>query len=177
MPLFICRWQNGDFSAVAASSREQAIMLLDEVGNAEVCELFKMENFMVHFHLKEKADDREEKVPVELGEFGEETYDMLCDRVYPVYAKAATDADEDWPDDEQVPPEKVDTAFNKLNDALSAERDCQRGAKRPEISNDPAAAHLQRVGHDIPKAVAERVVKERRHRQVVEMPTGSDKVQ
>ena len=42
MPLFICRWQNGDFSAVSASSKAAAIELLDEVGNAENCELFTM---------------------------------------------------------------------------------------------------------------------------------------
>jgi hypothetical protein len=40
MPLFICRWQNGDFSAVSASSREEAVELLDEVGNADVAEVF-----------------------------------------------------------------------------------------------------------------------------------------
>ena len=32
MPLFICRWQNGDFSAVSAASRKDANALLDEVG-------------------------------------------------------------------------------------------------------------------------------------------------
>ena len=51
MPVYICRWQNGDFSAVSASSRAEAIELLDEVGNAEVCELFAVKNFMVHFRL------------------------------------------------------------------------------------------------------------------------------
>ena len=33
MPLFICRWQDGDFSAVSAASRDEAMELLDEVGN------------------------------------------------------------------------------------------------------------------------------------------------
>jgi hypothetical protein len=55
MPLFICRWQNGDFSAVSASSKIDAIELLDEVGNAETCELFTMKNFMMHFRLKQEA--------------------------------------------------------------------------------------------------------------------------
>jgi len=32
MSLFICRWQNGDFSAVSAASREEAITLPDETG-------------------------------------------------------------------------------------------------------------------------------------------------
>ena len=31
MPLFTCPWQNGDFSAMSARSRENAIELLDEV--------------------------------------------------------------------------------------------------------------------------------------------------
>jgi hypothetical protein len=83
MPLYICRWQNGDFSAVSASSRAEAIELLDEVGNAEVCELFAVKNFMVHFRLKEKTDELDDFVPVELEGFGEGTEDILCNHVYP----------------------------------------------------------------------------------------------
>ena len=83
MPLFICRWQNGDFSAVSASSKKNAIELLDEVGNAETCELFTMKNFMVHFRLKEEADEIDDSVPVEFESFGDGTEDILCDRVYP----------------------------------------------------------------------------------------------
>jgi hypothetical protein len=41
MPLFICRWQNGDFSAVSASSRAEALELLDEVSNADVADVFQ----------------------------------------------------------------------------------------------------------------------------------------
>jgi hypothetical protein len=63
MPLFICRWQNGDFSAVSASSKRDAIELLDEVGNAEVCELFTMKNFMVHFRLKQEVDEVDDFCP------------------------------------------------------------------------------------------------------------------
>ncbi len=55
MPLFICRWQNGDFSAVSAASKKDTIELLDEVGNAETCELFTMKIFMVHFRLKQET--------------------------------------------------------------------------------------------------------------------------
>ena len=53
MPLYICRWQNGDFSAVSAASKTDVIELLDEVGNAEVCELFTVKKIMVHFSLKQ----------------------------------------------------------------------------------------------------------------------------
>jgi hypothetical protein len=83
MPLFICNWQNGDFSAVSASSKKDAIELLDEAGNAETCELFTMKNFMVHFRLKEETYEIDDFVPVELDGFGEQRVDMLCDRVYP----------------------------------------------------------------------------------------------
>jgi hypothetical protein len=88
MPLYICRWQNGDFSAVSAASKKDAIELLDEVGNAEVCELFTVKNFMVHFSLKQKTDELDDFVPVELEGFGEETVDILSERVYPAYFKA-----------------------------------------------------------------------------------------
>ncbi len=81
MPLFICRWQNGDFSAVSASSRAEALELLDEVSNADVADVFKAKRFMVHFQLKKQIDDVEDPVPVDLEGFGEETYETLCERV------------------------------------------------------------------------------------------------
>jgi hypothetical protein len=87
MPLFTCRWQNGDFSAVSAASRDEAMELLDEVGNADVADLFTVKNFMVHFQLKTEADNMEEPVPVELEGFGDGTYEMLCERVYPFTAR------------------------------------------------------------------------------------------
>ena len=89
MPLFTCRWQNGDFSAVSAASRDEAMELLDEAGNADVADLFTVKNFMVHFQLKTEADNMEEPVPVELEGFGDGTYEMLCERVYPVYGKVS----------------------------------------------------------------------------------------
>jgi len=175
VPVYICRWQNGDFSAVSAPSRADAIHLLDEVGNAEVCDLFPAKNFMAHFHLKE-SEDVEEMIPVELEEFGEETYGVLSDRVYPVYANAVLKAQDDWPDnDEQVTAEHLDGALKTLNDALETERTRQWEAREPEISTGPDAAYFQKTG-DIPKTIAERVVKEHRRRKIIEMPLVSDKV-
>ena len=37
MPLYLCRWTNGDCSFVFAGSKREAIELLDGVGNAEGC--------------------------------------------------------------------------------------------------------------------------------------------
>jgi hypothetical protein len=64
MPLFSCRWQNGDFSAVSASSREEDMELLDEGGNADVAEVFTVKSFMLHFQLKKQVDSAEDPVPV-----------------------------------------------------------------------------------------------------------------
>jgi hypothetical protein len=119
MPLFICRWQNGDFSAVSAASRNDAIARLDEVGNAEVCELFTVKNFMVHFRLKQETDEIDDFVPVELEGFGEETEDILCERGYPAYFKASITEGENWLDnDEEDSPEKAEAALRGLNEAL-----------------------------------------------------------
>jgi hypothetical protein len=176
MSLFICRWQNGDFSAVSAGSREEAIILLDEVGNAEECELFTVKDFMVHFSLKREAPDLQSMLPVELEGFGEDTHDMLCDHVYPVYKNAVLKAVESEPDDKDIPFGEETSALQGLNAALATERQRQWGAKQPEVSDDPAAAQLQKVIHNYPKAAAERVVKEHRRRQLREMPPPTGKV-
>jgi hypothetical protein len=67
--------------------------------------------------------------------------------------------------------------LQSLNAALGEERTRQWGAKEPNISDDPEAAHLQKVGLDLPKTMAECTVKEHRHRQFLDAPPKSDKVQ
>ncbi len=51
MPVFMCRWSNGDCSFVSARNKSKAIEALDEIANAEGCPLSVVEDFMVHFHL------------------------------------------------------------------------------------------------------------------------------
>ena len=53
MPVYMCRWPNGDFSFVSARDKSKAIEALDEIGNAEGCLLSVVEDFMVHFSLEE----------------------------------------------------------------------------------------------------------------------------
>jgi len=53
MPIFMCRWSNGDFSFVSARNKSKAIEALDEIANAEGCPLSVVEDFMVHFRLEE----------------------------------------------------------------------------------------------------------------------------
>jgi hypothetical protein len=123
MPLFICRWQNGDFSAASAQSREEAVELLAEVGNAESCVLFPIDNFMVLFHTRSDADNFEEMLPVKLGGFGEQTYRMLCERMYPAYCAAISEIDKDRPNVDDVLKEKLYAARELLSNALRIERD------------------------------------------------------
>jgi hypothetical protein len=180
MPMFMCRWQNGDFSAVYARSKESAILKLDEVDNAELGELFRVKNFMVHFKLKENVpEDLEEFLPVEFEGFGEETADILSKRVYPVYQRAVMAFDENWTDPEHATEEQWKAAEKELKDALITEHKRNWGAKEPQLSSDPEAARLQEMGHRIPKTLAERLVKERRrkHLETLNIVPGSDKLQ
>ena len=122
MPVFVCRWQNGDFSAASARSREEAVELLAEVGDAATCELFTTDNFMVHFHIKSHVDDFEEMLPVNFGSFGEQTHRMLCERMYPAYCAAISEIDKDRPHADDVPREKFAAASELLSNALSTEK-------------------------------------------------------
>jgi len=179
MPLYICRWQNGDFSVVNARSKEHATILLDEVENADLAELFVIKDFLVNFRLKKEVDDMEEFIPVELEGFGDATGDALAERVYPVYHKAIMEYDQDWPadDTEEVPQEKFDAGRKMLSDALTTERNRNWGSKEPVLSDDEKAAELQRSALHLPKAVAEDIVKQHRRRQIVEMPPASKRPQ
>ena len=51
MRVFCCRWQNGDISFVAARNKEEAVLSLDEVGNAEASDIFPSPEFMLHLRL------------------------------------------------------------------------------------------------------------------------------
>jgi len=139
MPLYICRWQDGSFSAVSAHSREYAIELLAEIGNAEPCELFCVKDFMVHFRLKDRICNIERATPLELLGFGLRTLDMLYHRVYPVYGNAIVDAVEACPEEE---PEQL---LINLNDALSTERTRQWNAQEADVSGKSEAAEVERV--------------------------------
>jgi hypothetical protein len=176
MPLFICRWQNGDFSAVSASSREEAIELLDEVGNADVAEVFTAKRFMVHYQLKEQVDGLEELVPVDFEGFGEETYEMLRERVYPVYSQASMGVHDEFQANGDAPEQEYNAALKMLNDAVVTERMRNCSSKSCELSDDPAVAELQKQ-IDMPRRLAEQAVKERRRRAIAEMAPSSKKVQ
>jgi len=126
MPVFLCRWPNGDFSAVSATSRQEALELLSEVGNAARCEVFVADNFMVHFHIKNEPDCFEEMLPLKFGGFGEQTHRMLCEHIYPTYCAAISEIDKDRPCVDDLVKEKLNAAWELLKDALGTERKRQQ---------------------------------------------------
>lgn len=129
MPLFICRWPNGDFSAASAASREKAFEMFSELGNASLGEVFGVDDFMVHFTIKSKADNFEDMLPVRFAGFGEQTHRMLCERMYPAYCSAISEIDKDRPGPDERRSERFSAACQLLDEALSIERERPLGPK------------------------------------------------
>ncbi len=80
MPLFMCRWENGDCSFVAAPTKEAAIECLDEIGNADGSLLTAVRDFMVHFELTPKGKLR-------FHSFGELAEHAIYEKAYPLLDK------------------------------------------------------------------------------------------
>jgi hypothetical protein len=74
--LYLCRWPKGDFSLVAANTRREALVELDEWDAAHPCQLFPLESCMVDFKLNEQGE-------IELKQFGEDTEDLIWEISYP----------------------------------------------------------------------------------------------
>ena len=81
MPLYFCRWPNGDCSMVLAGSKNAAVDALDEVGNADGCPITRLSNFMVHFRL---ADDGE----LQFDGIGEAAENEMYEVGYPILDEA-----------------------------------------------------------------------------------------
>src|ERR1039458_185670 len=88
MAIYLCRWPNGEFSIVNARTKEEAIELLDEWGNAEQAFLTRMTDCMFDFRL---GDDGQ----IELASIGESTEDRIMEACYPVLRKALAIAEGD----------------------------------------------------------------------------------
>ena len=132
MSVYLCRWSNGDISFVDASCREEAVEALDEVANAEGCQLFLVDQFMVHFALTDAGG-------IGFEGFGEITANQIWDR-YPILEEVfdkLCDSDPNFDRHESANPEQ--TAL--IRDAVNEERERvkYREAKEPET----------RLGQDI----------------------------
>jgi len=131
--MYLCRWPNGEFSIVNATTKDDAIVLLDEWGNAEQASLKRMPDCMFDFRLR---DDGE----IELGDIGEATYDFIMETCYPELEKAlsAAESDESGSD--------VSAGGQKqIRDAVERER------TRLWDSQSPAKKAETELGRDIQK--------------------------
>ena len=77
MPLYLCRWPNGDCSFALAPNKGAAIETLDELANAEGCPLTVLRDFMVHFRLSDSGE-------LEFEGLGEATEEAVFEQAYPV---------------------------------------------------------------------------------------------
>ena len=81
VPVFLCRWPNGDCSIVLARTQTAAVEKLDEVANAEGCPIIQLSETQVHFTL---GDDGQ----LVLTGLGDETAQEIFEFCYPVLSEA-----------------------------------------------------------------------------------------
>ena len=84
MPLFLCPWPNGDCSVVSASNNEDAIVELDQVGNAEGCPIVPLQPFQAHFVLTDRGE-------LTLEALGQGVGQEMLSRAYPRLENALSD--------------------------------------------------------------------------------------
>lgn len=74
MPLFLCRWPNGEFSIALARSKEAAIKLSEEVGNIGPCRVLPIRDFLAHFGTSDSGQ-------VEFRGLGEATVSAISEKL------------------------------------------------------------------------------------------------
>jgi hypothetical protein len=162
MPVFMCRWPNGDLSFVSARSKEDAIVMLDEWDNAEVAELKQIQDFMVDFRL---TDDGE----LELQAFGERSDEDVWSRAYPVVSEARRAALEEAGDGEIQP-----KGEERIRKAVEAERERPVGRAQPKLADTEIGKSLQ-AQTGAPAALVNRLVKHVAAETLKKAPTSGRK--
>jgi hypothetical protein len=77
MPLYLCRWPNGDCSLVWARNKAEALIALDQVGNAEGCPFIPLKEFQLHLRLSDEGQ-------LESEAFGEGMKETILHVAYPL---------------------------------------------------------------------------------------------
>jgi hypothetical protein len=132
MSIFLCRWPNGDFSVVGASTKDDAIQILDEVGNAEGAALTPMSECLFDFRLNDLGE-------IELGLVGSTTIDFIMEQCYPELERLLTDAETTDEDGKYTP-----AALKQIRAAVENERTrCLGGEREPERAGAQLGRGLQ----------------------------------
>jgi hypothetical protein len=139
MPLYLCRWENGDFSLIQAQDKIHALGKLDEIANAEGLPLHPITDFMVHFRLTDEGT-------IELEGFGEEFADHIREHVHPVLGKLGV-----------FPYDLSSEDKERIKDAVRKERDWLKATKVPEPETELGKRIKAQL--DMPAAVVDRQVR------------------
>ena len=151
MPVYLCRWSNGDCSFVSAPNRDIAIELLDEVADAEGCPLAVVRDFMAHFKLEDNGE-------IVLEDFGERTYEAIWKHAYPILYKASSEAE-------------TDTFNENQTDAIRAavENERKRVRYRRVEAQTAHGKHVQKIS-GAPARMVDRMIREHATKVLERMP-------
>ncbi|MEE8350194.1 MAG: hypothetical protein V3R94_11525 [Acidobacteriota bacterium] len=145
MPMYMCRWPNGDFSFVSAPNKQEAVAKLDEIDNAEGCPFSVVEDLMVHIRLEEDGT-------FELEGFGEVTEEVIW-KEYPLLDKTLDKVFEEVKG-EPLTREHMEV----IGEAVSKER----GRVQPQKVEQPVTLLGQQIKNaaDRPTSIIDRELKE-----------------
>jgi len=151
MPLFLCRWPNGDCSLVWARRKDDAIVELDQIGNADGCPLAQMRTFQLHCALTDRGG-------LHVEGFGEGTEEEIFSRAYPLLDKALHDArgDDTAGGDGNLPPDRHAVI------AQAVEQERRRIEPEGTLTPEPQTQigrHLQQQT-DLPAVLVDRLVRQ-----------------
>ena len=145
MPVYMCRWENGEVSVVRAKSKKDACLLLDELAEVEPDDLHPVSDFMLSFKLTDNG------ALDEVSEMGEDTQELFNQTIYPVLFQAKMKVDSASEATPQVKSRIIREAVREENSRFE-------GKMKRRQSRDPAARTLQERMH-MSAAVAERFAK------------------
>ena len=120
--MYLCRWPNGEFSVVSARTKGDAIVMLDEWGNAEQASLTRMADCMFDFRLGDEGR-------IELTDIGDATEEFIMDNCYPELQEALSIAESDDPENTLKYQEQIHAAVQRERTRLW---DDQPPPKSPE---------------------------------------------
>ena len=146
MPMFMCRWENGDSSFVAAPNKEATIEYLDEIGNAEGSRLTAIRDFMMHFELTPEGR-------LQFHSFGEITQDVIFEKAYPLLNDLLHSDRLTNP----VAPTARDMA--EIRAAVAKERKRLLGKKCPRVAETEIGRSIAKE-MDMPASLADRIVRQ-----------------
>lgn len=145
MPMFLCRWPNGDCSIVSARDRDAAIDLLDnEVGDAEGLPLHRLAGELL-INLKLRNDGQ-----LQLDgdqPFSSDLSSEILRRAYPML-EAALQASGS---------KDTKSARSRIAEAVASER--RRITRAAVSAATPAGRHLQKMAN-VPARKADRIARE-----------------